>query len=868
MNRQSPYPIAGVPAELPTGGGGLSVFEASGAAAINRARMEHLESLGLPISGKSVLDVGCGVGHLAQFFVEHGCRTLCIDARSENIQRLRTLYPTLEAAVANVETDRLAGFGLFEIVFCYGLLYHLANPLAGLANLAQACGDLLLLETVISDCALPVCRLADEPSETLNQAVGGIGCRPTPAFIAMALTRLGFPFVYAPLTPPSYPDFEFEWLGDLADSRDGHPLRCVFVASRTELESSQLTLLLRSSDLRLLDPETLLQRARELAFVRPLGSYPGWHFGSDWDRGDGEFRKRQELWLEFNRRRLELPFQYVWYDGLLFQVYLGNDLSRQLFIGGCADPNEFSLLSKLIAPGMVAVDAGANEGLYTLFLARRVGERGIVLAFEPSQREFSRLQRNVELNRFDNARLFNAALGNQDGEAHLQIAGYEHEGQNTLGGFVHEGVAPLRTEQVQVRRLDSVVAEAGLTRLDFLKMDVEGCETRLLQGCQTVIRKFRPVILFEAADKALRLQGSNREELTQLLRECGYLIYVFDSSGLPVPAAQGEFTGNMLAAPVEKPLPSELCGAPGPQTALPSTAFRPGPALWRHRQVVAESGQRIRAFREAAAAPGDLLVYQYAQLLAAVLEFQPDLILELGRGWGNSTCLFTEAANRLGGSTRVISICESNDWESETLPKLRRFVPDGWLKPLTVLRGDIRLADYPNLLKGARRVLLFWDASGFDVAECVLGVIMPLLAPIQHLVIMHDISDSRFVATSHMSYGDSGIWKSGDSPNATLKIGAVDSAVEQAISALDFTTRNRLSFESADQSLHADLTPDQKAELASLLGEFFDTQGHWFYFTLNERPKPYYFPRFENRPSGRRGLTLSERVRSMWKKRY
>jgi FkbM family methyltransferase len=866
MNRQAPYPIAGIPEELPTGGG-LGVFDELNALAINHARLAHLESLRLPLSGKSVLDAGCGVGRLAQFFVKRGCRTVCIDARSENIDRLRALYPGIETGVANVETDRLVRFGVFDIVVCYGLLNHLANPLAGLAHMAEVCGEMLLLETVISDCALPVCRLADEQSETPNQALGGFGCRPSPAFIAMALTRLGFPFVYAPLEPPAHPDFEFEWLGDLADSRDGHALRYVFVASRTELESSQLTLLLRSSDLRLLAREALLERARELAFVRPLGPYPGWHFGSDWDCGDAEFQKRQELWLEFNRRQLELPFQYVWYDGLRFQLYLGNDLSRQLFIGGCADPNEFTLLIKLIAPGMVAVDAGANEGLYTLFLARRVGENGSVLAFEPSHREFSRLRSNVELNRLDNVRLFNMALGNQDGEAHLQIAGYEHEGQNTLGGFVHEGVDPLRTEQVQVRRLDSAVAEAGLTRLDFLKMDVEGCEMRLLQGSQTVLRNLRPVILFEAADKALRQQGSNREELTQLLRECGYLIYAFDSSGLPVAARQGEFTRNMLAAPVEKPLPSELCGAPEPQTALPASAFRPGPALWRHRQAVAESEQRIRTFREAAATPGDLLVYQYAQLLAAVLEFQPDLILELGRGRGNSTGLFTEAANRLGGSTRVISICESKDWESETLPRLRRFVPDGWLKPLTVLRGDIRLADYPNLLKGASRVLLFWDASGFDVAECVLGAIMPLLALIQHLVVMHDISDSRFVSASHMSYGESGIWKGSDSSNATLKIGAIDSAVEQAISALDFTTRNCLSFESADQSLHADLTPDQKAELASLLGELFDTQGHWFYFTLNERPGPYHFPRFVTRTSTPRGLTLWEHVRSIWTKR-
>jgi FkbM family methyltransferase len=765
MNRQVPYPITGVPAELPAGGGGLGVFDGPDAMALNRARLAHLESLGLPLSGKSVLDAGCGVGHLARFFVERGCRTVCVDARSENIDRLRALYPDLEAAVANVETGRLADFGVFDIVFCYGLLYHLANPVAGLANIAGACGGLLLLETMIADHPLPLCRLADEPSETLNQAVGGMGSRPTPAFVAMALTRLGFPFVYAPLIPPGHPDFEFEWRGDFADSRDGHLLRCIFVASRSKLENSRLALLSGTGDLRPPDAETLRQ-------------------------------------------------------------------------------SEFALLSKLIAPGMVAIDAAASDGRYTLFLARRVGETGRVLAFEPRQREFSRLRSNVELNRLQNVQLFSAALSNQDGEAQLRIAGYEDEGRNTLAGFAYEGVGSLPTERVQTLRLDSAVAGAGLARLDFLKIDVEGGETRLLQGAQTVLRDFRPVILFEVLDSALRQLKSSREELAQLLREAGYLLYAFDPAGLPVMAGEGGFTGNMLAAPAEKPLPSAWCGTPKPQNALLATAMRPGLALWRQRWAVAESQHRIRALRDAVDAPGDLSLYQYAQLLATVLEFKPDLILDLGRGRGNSTCLFTEAANQLGGSARVISICQSEDWESHTLERLRAVVPDDWFKPLTAIKADILQIDYSQLLEGAGRVLLFWDASGFDVAECVLGAIMPLLAPIRHLILMHDISDSRRVSSDHMSYGNAGLWKGGEGSGAAIKIGVVDSNVEQSIAALDFTTRNGLTFESADQSFHTDLSPGQRAELRALLGELFDTQGHWFYFTLNERPGPYHFPRF------------------------
>jgi SAM-dependent methyltransferase len=240
---RSPYPMAEVPELRPAGGGGLSVFDSADALDINRARMDHLESLGLPIGGMSVLDVGCGVGHLAQFFVERRCRVVCVDARAANIARLRELYPGLEAHVANVESEPLARLGKFDIVFSYGLLYHLENPVAGLRNMAGVCGGILLLETVVSDYALPAVRLIDEPSETPNQAVGGFGCRPTPSFVALALRRMGFPLVYAPLHPPAHPDFRFEWKNNMDCAREGHLLRCIFVGSRTELSSDRLALL-------------------------------------------------------------------------------------------------------------------------------------------------------------------------------------------------------------------------------------------------------------------------------------------------------------------------------------------------------------------------------------------------------------------------------------------------------------------------------------------------------------------------------------------------------------------------------------------------------------------------------------------------
>lgn len=247
MDERMTYPVQVARRDLvaeaiPTGGG-LETFDIPAALEINGARMGHLGSLGLPLDGRSVLDVGSGVGHLAQFFVERKCRVLCVDGRDENITSLQQRYPGLDARRVDLEMEPLAPLGRFDVVFCYGLLYHLANPVGGLRSMASVCDDLLLLETMVCDHALPLSVLADEP-RVHNQALGRVGSRPSPAYVVMALNRVGFPFVYGPRTPPDHPDFRFSWRNDLAVARDGANLRCIFVASRRALAHDSLVDLL------------------------------------------------------------------------------------------------------------------------------------------------------------------------------------------------------------------------------------------------------------------------------------------------------------------------------------------------------------------------------------------------------------------------------------------------------------------------------------------------------------------------------------------------------------------------------------------------------------------------------------------------
>lgn len=601
----------------------------------------------------------------------------------------------------------------------------------------------------------------------------------------------------------------------------------------------------------------LLEAARSLLFVRPLVPYPGWRFDADWDNPDLAFQLRRKIWGWFRDAGSEMQLVVSWYDDLQMALHLGNDLSKQLFVGGCIEPNELALLARILAPGTVFVDAGAHEGLYSLFAARRIGDSGRVLAFEPSQREFSRLNRNLALNKLANVQAFRTALSNCNGSVELLIAEDEHSGQNTLGEFVHQDIGCLRRETVEAETLDSVVAREGLERLDVLKIDVEGAEARLLEGSVGVLRTMRPIVFFEASDSALQQQGSSLDRLLGILRSTGYLVYGFAAeTGLPVRIQGDRYTDNLVAAPAERPLPESLSltiDVPGLTVGvepLPekTEVFSPGRAYWNQRFAIARSKERILTLSAAVEHSTDLWPYQWAQLMATALEFHPDLILELGRGAGNSTCVFTEVANQLGpGSCRVLSLCRSEDWEARTRPRLRGAVPESWFEPLAAVRADILTFDYHAALAGARRVLLFWDAHGFAIAECVLGAVLPELAGRTHLVIMHDLSDLRYVSSEHLQYGEYGLWKNDDWSGPRLKIGNIDSAVAQSIAILDFTTRNRLTLDSADHSNHSQFEghPEKLAELGAILGDqLFNLQAHWFYFSLNEHPGPYTFPRF------------------------
>jgi FkbM family methyltransferase len=211
-------------------------------------------------------------------------------------------------------------------------------------------------------------------------------------------------------------------------------------------------------------------------------------------------------------------------------IWPGNESSRSLFLTGTFEPNELVWVSQVLEKGMTFIDVGANMGVYAMFASRLVGDSGTVVALEPSTRDFQRLAFHVGLNNLERVRCFHVAASDDNGQASLKVATNQHSGHNTFGTFAWPNIELAAEEIVQTRRLDALVSEQRLERVDLIKIDVEGHELRVLNGAVETLARFRPRILLEVFNDALRAQGATAAEVVAFLREKGYTLHEFSET--------------------------------------------------------------------------------------------------------------------------------------------------------------------------------------------------------------------------------------------------------------------------------------------------------------------------------------------------
>ncbi len=207
----------------------------------------------------------------------------------------------------------------------------------------------------------------------------------------------------------------------------------------------------------------------------------------------------------------------LWDQRLRFNPRGNVSEGRLLFFPWAWDRQERALLESILKPGSVFVDVGSNFGGYTWWVLSRLGKRCTVVAVEPDPELGTRLRFNLDTNGWDHVRVLSCAVGAEEGRALLHISG-ANRGESTL---LDRG-APGETDAVEVpvRALKRLLEEEGLTRLDILKIDIEGLEPPVLRAFFGGIPgPLRPRWIF-----CERKDTPEHRELEVFLQEQGYTL--------------------------------------------------------------------------------------------------------------------------------------------------------------------------------------------------------------------------------------------------------------------------------------------------------------------------------------------------------
>ena len=200
---------------------------------INVARLQHLDSLGLDLSRKSVIEFGAGIGDHTLFYLYRNCSVLPTEGRAELVDYIIRRFG-IKAIQFDIETDlnKLNALPHADFIHCYGVLYHINNP----AEFLQAVGGVgttILLETCVSaDQYAASHNPVFEDQANPTQALSGKGCRPGRRWIFDKLKDT-YEYVYMPRTQPDHKQFPKNWSTLIDDPAELY--RAVFIASHIPL---------------------------------------------------------------------------------------------------------------------------------------------------------------------------------------------------------------------------------------------------------------------------------------------------------------------------------------------------------------------------------------------------------------------------------------------------------------------------------------------------------------------------------------------------------------------------------------------------------------------------------------------------------
>lgn len=202
----------------------------------NSKRLEHLANLDLDLCNKKVLEVSAGVGDLTHFWLDRDCKVTVTEPRLENRKQIQQKFPQTEILDIDLNKNDLQTIfnEKFDIIFCYGVLYHLKNPAKTLKILSEQCKGLLLIETIVHESDDLTISKGQRNIDDVKTGIDGYWNRMTRKLTFITL-KFFFPYVYTPINQPKHSHFSLNW------TKEGKVRRMIFIASRTPLANEKLS---------------------------------------------------------------------------------------------------------------------------------------------------------------------------------------------------------------------------------------------------------------------------------------------------------------------------------------------------------------------------------------------------------------------------------------------------------------------------------------------------------------------------------------------------------------------------------------------------------------------------------------------------
>lgn len=187
--------------------------------------------------------------------------------------------------------------------------------------------------------------------------------------------------------------------------------------------------------------------------------------------------------------------------GILWELDLDEGIDLSIYLLGAYEPRTLRAYAPLVGPGAVVFDIGANIGAHTLHFARLVGPTGRVHAFEPTDFACAKLRANLALNpalaeRVSLQQVFLVADRSVSPPAMVAASWPVADKSGDLNAWHARAEHSSRAIAITA---DDFCTQAGIDRLDLVKLDVDGHEWAVLQGFRASLARFRPVIIVEIA---------------------------------------------------------------------------------------------------------------------------------------------------------------------------------------------------------------------------------------------------------------------------------------------------------------------------------------------------------------------------------